>query len=157
MSQHAHDPKRSFRYTVPPRAFSPVTVQTAPNARCTIRPEGASETEALVVYADPDGLVRFHARPSVESKEVARLTIEAHSPGSVTHHALELRSSFEPQPDMPAPPDEEPTPAGTLRPALSADEMVRLSDEDLAERGYSPRPGRDHPRALRAWQRVAGV
>ena len=157
MSQHPHDPTHPFRYTVPPRAFSPVTVRTAPNARCTIRPEGASEAEALVVYADPDGLVRFHARPSVESKEVARLTIESHSAGTVTRHGLELRADFEPHPDMPAPPDDEPTPSGTARPALSADEMVRLTDEHLAERGHSPRPGRDHPQALRAWQRAARV
>jgi hypothetical protein len=58
---------------------------------------------------------------------------------------------------MPAPPDDEPPHTSTVRPALSADEMVRLSDEELATRGYSPRPGRDHPRALRAWQREAGV
>ena len=62
---------------------------------------------------------------------------------SVMVYPLELRSCLEDTDEMPFPAGEISTPSQNdayIRPALSEVEMSNLTDEDLQERDYPPRP-----------------
>jgi len=136
-----------------------LTLQTVPHALCTLRLEGSPNPELpLRVYADADGIVLLHVCPDGHGNGVARFFIDCESGGSTTRQAIELRASFEPTADMPAPPDfarPAPREGAITRPALSEDEMLRLGPEELFARGFPPRPDPDaHPRAFRSWHRM---
>jgi len=158
MTDRTYD-AQSFRYTVTPGISSPIALSTVPHALCTVRQTGAPESQpGLKIYADPDGIFRFHVHPSVASSEILAFDIECEAHGKVTHYRLDLRASHELADGMPAPPEDEvlrrATP-GSTRPALSDSEMLEMPEDELVERGYPQRPGRDHaPRAFQAWRRV---
>ena len=81
--------------------------------------------------------------------------------GNVRRYPLELRVSSKPNPEMPAPPRESPKPLqqdASFRPALSEEDMLHLSDEELLKRNYPPRPNPDKaPQAFKSWQRSVSV
>ena len=116
------------RFTVTPRALTRLTLETVPHALCTLRLEGSPNPELpLRVYADADGIVLLHVCPDGHGNGVARFIIDCEAGGSTTRQAIELRASFEPTADMPAPPDfDRPAPreGAITRPALSEDEML---------------------------------
>ena len=159
---NTHDPSRPFRYTVLPRTSSRLTLRTLAHSVCTIRLDGASPSQRnLRVYADHEGFIRLHVRPSVEWKETVRFVLDCDVEGNVTHFPLELRPSYEATRDSPAPPDHEPVRPGPdrlARPALIEDEMLRFTDEQLFERGYPLRPDPNTaPRVFDSWRRAVLV
>lgn len=156
---HMSESNSPLRYSLAPGIHSPVSIQTRPGAACTLRPEGESDPKrCLKAYAGPDGVARFHVRPSWECEEIAKLVIESVKDGKVTHHPLHVRSSHSPTVELPAPPVE---PAlahrqtGSARPPLAVDDALRLTDEEALARGYPLRPHPEEtPSAFRAWLRA---
>jgi hypothetical protein len=161
MAETTYDPTAPVRYTVTPRVFSEVNLRTRPRAVCTIDLDGSRDPNAaLRIHADATGMVRFNVRPSGESEELLKLSIECELDGKVTHYPLDLRASFEPTRELPAPPayESEVTAEGWHRPALTAREMIDLPGDVLLERGYPLRPDRHQaPLAYRTWCRMAAA
>jgi hypothetical protein len=130
-----------------------------PGAVCLIGEEGASENaRKLKAFADEEGQLRLHIRPLAASDVPVRLVVESEAGGKVLRTSLELRAGSEPTPDMPAPSpvvhkrDRE---GAHVRPALSEEESLRLTSEELLQRGYPPRPElRQAPLAFSRWQRM---
>jgi hypothetical protein len=151
-----------LRYTVPPCVHTPVLISAPPGATCTLRRrDDDSSGPSLKAFAGPDGFTRFHLRPSWASNEIAKLAVEIAHGGKVSRRELHVRSSHEPTSDMPLPPREailSQLRSGRIRPPLSLDEALRLSDEELLNRGYSPRPNPEQvPEAFMVWLRSASI
>jgi Peptidase A4 family len=154
-----YDPSRAFRYSVMPRTSSRLTLRTLPHSVCTVHLDGASPSRRdLRVYADPEGFIRLHIRPSTEWKGTVRFVVDCDVEGRITQFPLELRPSYEATPDSPLPPEHEPARPAPNRPALTEDEMPRLTDEQLFRRGYPLRPDPDSaPRIFDSWRRAVAV
>jgi hypothetical protein len=56
---------RPVRLTVPPKGHAPITMATLPNAVCSLHSKGDT-TKSLKLFADEEGIVRFHAGGSGE-------------------------------------------------------------------------------------------
>ena len=150
------------RYTIAPHIHTPVTIRTLPHAVCCVHAEADSEPKhSLKVYADGDGVVRFHIQPSSGTHDIARLEVDCAVNGRVVRYPLHLRVSLEPTAEMPSPPVEKPLARrhdGLVRPALSLDEAMRLTDEEALTRGYPLRPNQDEvPTAFNAWLRCVSM
>src|ERR1700737_4950946 len=150
------------RYTVAPHVHTPVTIRTLPNAVCCVHAEADSEPKhSLKVYADGEGVVRFHIQPSSATHDIARLEVDCAASGRVVRYPLHLRVSLEPTTEMPSPPVEKPLARhhdGLVRPALSLDEAMRLTDEEALARGYPLSPNPDEvPKAFNAWLRCVSM
>jgi hypothetical protein len=150
-----------LRYTLPPGIHSPVLIYTEPGAACTLRPEGANNHLGLKAFAGPDGIARFHVQPSWMCDDIAKLTVEAVKDDQVTNHTLHIRSSFLPTKEMSAPPLERALAqreTGRVRPALSLEQALQLTDEEAQERGLALRPHQDEvPSVFRAWLQAASM
>ena len=87
-------------------------------------------------------IICFHVRPSVEAEVIAKFVIECEADAKISHYPLELRGSRKDTPEMPFPDKERPPrkERQSVRPALSREEGLRLSDKELLDRGYPPRP-----------------
>src|SRR5260370_15690713 len=137
------------RYTGAPHIHTSVTMRTLPHAVCSVHAEADSDPKhTLKVYADGDGVVRFHIQPSSATHDIARLEVDCAANGRLVRYPLHLRVSLEPTAEMPAPPVEKPLPRRDnvlMRPGLSFDEAMHLTDEEALARGYPLRP---HPDAL---------
>ena len=150
------------RYTVAPHIHTPVTIRTLPHAVCCVHAEADSEPKhSLKVYADGEGVVRFHIQPSSATHDIARLEVDCAASGRVVRYPLHLRVSLEPTAEMPSPPVEKPLARrhdGLVRPALSLDEAMRLIDEEALARGYPLCPNPDEvPKAFNAWLRCVSM
>jgi hypothetical protein len=150
------------RYTVAPHIHTPVTIRTLPHAVCCVHAEADSEPKhSLKVYADGEGVVRFHIQPSSATHDIARLEVDCAASGRVVRYPLHLRVSLEPTAEMPSPPVEKPLARrhdGLVRPALSLDEAMRLVDEEALARGYPLCPNPDEvPKAFNAWLRCVSM
>jgi hypothetical protein len=151
-----------IRYTVAPSIASQITLKTSPGAACILYREGEPDpSHHLKLYADQDGMVRFHVHPSGESEDLVRVIVEYEVGGKITRHPLELRASSQPTLEIPAPALQGPRArreGASVRPALSEEEALRLPDEELLKGGYPPRPDPDAaPEAFRAWRKVVSV
>jgi hypothetical protein len=151
-----------LRYTFPPCIHTPVLIEAPPGAICTLRQHGDSVAgPSLKAFAGPDGYARFHLRPSWACEQIAKLMVEIVKDGKRTTRELHVRSSHEATPDAPAPQTESALaqhPSGRMRPPLSIDDALRLSDEQTLDRGYPPRPNRDEaPAAFRARLRAVSL
>src|SRR5262249_40525313 len=81
---------------------------------------------------------------------------ECEANGEVMTHHIELKAAFTPSPSFPAPtaPERNIRPKGVIRPALVGDPML-LSESELLQRGYPPRPDQEKaPEAYAAWLRA---
>ena len=143
------------RLTVAPTASSVITMKTLPKATCVLHAEGASDPEhSLKIFADDEGTVRFHVNPSAESDQAARFAVDCTAEGKSSTFPLELRPSFAPTAELPAPAAEvvQSRPEDVIRPALSKADALRLSEDELAKRGYPVRPDREQaPDAFATW------
>jgi hypothetical protein len=151
-----------LRYTITPGIHSPIAMKTLPHAVCHVHPEDDADPQhSFKLFADPEGIVRFHVRPAGESKEVAKLVVDCVVNGKLVRHPLHLRPSFEATSDMPSPPAERPLAQradARIRPALSYDEAMRLTERDALTRGYPMRPNPDEaPKAFSAWLRAVSA
>jgi hypothetical protein len=144
------------RFTVKPNAPSAITMKTIPNADCVLHAEGATDVHHKL-FADSDGMIRFFITPGAESEQPAHFQVDCTADGKVSTFPLHLRSNSYPTSDMPAPVAETPKlrPEAYVRAALTEDETLHLSDEDLAVRGYPTRPDPEQePAAFATWKRA---
>lgn len=151
-------PNSTARFTVAPHTPSKITMQALPMSGCVLRAEGNGDTgHSFTVFADDDGVIRFYVNPSEESEQVASFAVNCKAGNQSTKYALELRPSFTPTFDMPAPAVEVRTPRATdsIRPALAKAEALVLSADELLQRGYPVRPdAKRAPEALATWLRA---
>jgi hypothetical protein len=135
------------RYTVAPHTHTPVTIRTLPHAVCSVHAEAdADPKHSLKVYADDEGVVCFHIQPSSATHDIARLEVDCTTSDKLVRYPLHLRISLVPSVEMPSPPVEKPLARrhdGAVRPALSLDEAMRLTDEEALARGLPMRPNPD--------------
>jgi len=143
------------RLTAAPAVSSPIEMKTLPEATCLLHAEGATSADpALRLFADDEGTVRFHVRPSTESDQLAHFEVDCASNGKMTTFPLHLRSSSSPTEDMPAPTVEtaKSRPGAYVRPALTKDDALHLATEDLVRHGYPLRPDPEQaPEAFTSW------
>lgn len=152
--------KAAVRHTVKPGISSPIFLKTIPAATCHLRrAEDTDPTRSLKLFSDDEGIICFHVRPSVEAEHIAKFVIECEGESTLTHHPLELSASRTDTPEMPFPARERPPRKKHLsvRPALSREEGLRLSKEELLERGYPPRPDPTALAPFRTWLKAVSV
>jgi len=145
------------RFTVAPGDPKPLVIQTLPDSVCDLHMGAAANPkQTLRLYANPDGYVRVHVRAKETSEELAHLQLDCQANGKLTTYPLTFRASDTPTEDMPAPLAVLPAPKDAkLLPALTDDEARQLSDRDLAERGYAPRPDpATSPENYAAWLKL---
>lgn len=150
------------RYSVAPFVHTPITVRTMPHAVCSVHAEDDENPKhSHRVYADGEGAVRFHVQPASTTHDVARLVVDCAANGSVVRYPLHLRVSLQPNADMPSPALEKPMALRhdvRLRPPLSIDEAMRLTEGEALARGYPMRPNPDEvPHAFSAWLRCVSM
>jgi hypothetical protein len=150
------------RYTIAPKIHTPVTIRTLPHAVCSVHAEGNDDPRcSLTVYADGEGAVRFHVMPSSATQDIARLDVDCAANGTVVRYPLHLRVNATPSSDMPLPPFEKPLAErheALMRPALSLDEAMRLTDNEALARELPLRPNPDEvPKAFNAWLRCVST
>jgi Peptidase A4 family len=149
-------------YTVAPNIHTPIAIRTIPYAVCSVHAEGADDPKhSLKVYADGEGVVRFHVQPSSGTHDIARLELDCVATGTAVRYPLHLRVSLEPTAQMPSPPLEKPLAErheALLRPPLSLDEAMRLTDEQAFAQELPLRPNPDEvPKAFNAWLRCVSM
>ena len=146
--------KAPIRHTVRPGVSSPIFLQTVSGATCHLRRvDDVDPTRSLKLFADDEGIICFHVRPSVEAEVIAKFVIECEADAKISHYPLELRGSRKDTPEMPFPDKERPPrkERQSVRPALSREEGLRLSDKELLDRGYPPRPDPKAVAPFRTW------
>jgi hypothetical protein len=130
-----------------------IRIQTMPNAACTIHQEG-SESPSMLAYADPSGSLDLYVRPMNISNETGKLIVKAELDSNTTQHVLALRPVRE-QITAVSPSSllsEWRADNVAIRPALSLDEALQITDLELLERGYPFRPNpQAAPRAFGDW------
>jgi hypothetical protein len=143
------------RLTVAPSVPSPIAMKVLPKATCVLHAEGARDAEhSLKLFADDEGTVRFNVHPSAESDQPARFQVDCEAAGQASRFPLELRPNLSPTAEMPAPSPEVPQskPEALLRPALTVDDALHFSAEELATQQYPPRPDpQQAPDAFATW------
>lgn len=129
-------------FTIVPNAQTPIVVQTMPDAACDLHSEAAGQLDhKLRFYANGDGYVMIHASSKQESEDGIHVQLDCQAKGKTVRYPLHLRASSFATPDHPAPQTVMPTPKGShVMPALSAQEAEQLSDEELINHGFPPRP-----------------
>jgi hypothetical protein len=146
------------RYTVAPQVHTPVLIRTVPHAVCSVHAEGdADPRHSLKAYADGEGVVRFHVKPSLPTHDIARLEVDCAANGHLVRYPLHLRVSFEPSAEMPSPPLEIPLALRhgmCARPAISVDKAMYLTDHEALAGGFPLRPNPNEvPKAFDTWLR----
>jgi len=133
-------PERGF--TIAPNVQTAIVLKALPDSECSLHPEGVSDpAQTMKLYANADGYVRVHVSARQESQEDARMQLDCAAAGTVTTYPLHLRAGSSPTEDMPAPLTAMPIPEGSrVLPALAAEDAQQLSDEEVIDRGYLPRP-----------------
>ena len=147
------------RYTIPTGRATAIVWQLAAYAECVLSPyPGDDPEDGFRLHADEDGFVRFHVSPVDSGDKLVKLVMRCKVGDQETLHPLELRVGDKPSNEFPAPPTEgsfKPK-AAQVRPALTSEEALHLSDEELRLRGHSIRPDPETaPDAFLAWRRVA--
>lgn len=150
--------RQPVRLTVAPNASSPIAIKTLPKATCLLHAEGDNDGKHQVkLFADDEGVVRFHVQPEAESEETARFEVDCATDGKIGIFPLHLRFGSSPTADMPAPAIEaaESRPGDSIRPALSEDQALNLANDELVARGYPLRPDREKVAgAFATWLKV---
>jgi Peptidase A4 family len=142
----------TVRYTIPAGMTSAIVLKTIPDAVCTLGKEGQSD-RALTVYADSDGLIRFHVLPT--SEKPIKIIADCQAGDKSEGYPVELHPGSKPTTDKPAPPIYEPKlrAEDSVRPSLSEHEMLRLSDAELLRLGYPLRQAGLHPIIFNNWRK----
>lgn len=129
-------------FTIPPSVHTPVVVKTQPDAACDLHAEGVADpAKTLRIYANEEGYVKVHVGSKQGSGVDSRVQLDCAAAGETVTYPLHFRSSSFPTDDMPAPQTVIPAPKGSrILPALTDETARQLSDEDVLQLGYSPRP-----------------
>src|SRR5215471_6712680 len=102
-------PRSPVRHTVPPGQATAIPVRTLANATCVLQKPGSTDPgETLTLYADQDGMIRFHARPSAESENNVQLELSCRAGNDSERVPRELQANAEPSAAKPAPVDLDP-------------------------------------------------
>lgn len=142
--------KETVRYTILPGMTSPIVLKTMPDAVCRLQKEGGLDL-GLTLYADPDGLIRFHVLPT--SEEPMKMIADCQAGDKSEGYPVELHPG-QPTDDKPAQIYEPKLRTEDfVRPALSEQEMLRLSDAELSRRGHPVRPAGLHPVIFNNWRK----
>ena len=128
-------------FTIATNVHTPVVLKTEPHAACDLHPSGATDqAHKLKVYANAEGYVKVHVTAKEENQDV-HLQLDCTTAASVTIHPLHLRAGSSPTDDMPAPETSIPTPKDAkVVPVLTEESAKQLSDDDVINLGYPPRP-----------------
>ena len=148
-------PERGF--TIPTSGQTPFVLQTAANAVCELHAANAVDPALVMrLLANEDGYIRVHVRPKYDSENDAHVQIDCTAGGKVTTYPIHLRSGVAATDAMPAPQTTVPLPKGSrVLPALTEDEAVQLSDQELLGRGYPGRPdAAAEPQLYKNWIRA---
>lgn len=158
-----------IRYTVSPGANTSIYLTVLPNAICHVHGSGLGEIavdqdnaaggpstpQAMKVFADSDGRMKFEVQPPAEEQgELLQLAVDCASSEQQESYLVLLRAASRPIPGMPNP--TVPPPTATERgykilPALTSDQLSQPSDVLLRE-GYPYRPDpAGSPDAYAAW------
>jgi Peptidase A4 family len=126
-------------FTIAPNVQTPIVLKTMADAACDLHAVGTSDTRTMRFYANGEGYVKIHAtaREGMEG----RVQLDCSSNGKAVSYPLHLLASSSPTADMPAPQSHVPTPKGSkVRPGLTEAQAQSLSDNELANLGYTERP-----------------
>jgi hypothetical protein len=128
--------------TVVPNVPTPIVLKTMPDAACDLHVEYAGQPDhQLRIYANGDGYVKIHVTAKQQSEDGIHAQLDCRVNGKAVRYPLHLRASSSPTAAMPAPRTVMPAPKGSkVMPALSQQEAQQLSDEELIDRGFPPRP-----------------
>ena len=151
-----------IKYTILPRQETLIMVKTIPDAVCYLYRENDSASDHILkLYADQNGFVSFHIRPESESEFIAKVILHCNTEKKALRIPIDLRSSFESTKEMPFPNNDELKKQNqsqnnaTLLPALTDSEAENLTDKELLERGYAPRPNpKESLEAFKAWMKI---
>jgi hypothetical protein len=148
-------PSEPLRLSVAPHTSSQIAMKTLPKATCVLHAQGDSDaSHSFKVFADDEGMIRFHVNPSEESDQVAVFAVDCTAAGQSSTFGLELRSNAIPRLDMPAPAAEmrASQASDVIRPALTKAEALHLSGDEIVKRGYPVRPNaKEAPAAFATW------
>ncbi len=126
-------------FTIAPNVQTPIVLKTMADAACDLHAVGTSDTRTMRFYANGEGYVKIHAtaREGMEG----RVQLDCSSNGKAVSYPLHLLASSSPTADMPAPQSDVPTPKGSkVRPGLTEAQAQSLTDDELANLGYTERP-----------------
>ena len=126
-------------FTIAPNVQTPIVLKTMADAACDLHAVGTSDTRTMRFYANGEGYVKIHAtaREGMEG----RVQVDCSSNGKAVSYPLHLLASSSPTADMPAPQRHVPTPKGSkVRPGLTEAQAQSLTDDELANLGYTERP-----------------
>jgi hypothetical protein len=147
-----------LRLTIAPGNSSRIAMKTMPKAVCLLHEDGVRDTgHSFKLLSDDEGIIRFNVKPSDASDEPAALAVDCTANGQSRTFGLELKSSFSPTVDMPAPAAASRTPKETdvIRRPLTEEEIAQLSDDEIVKREYPLRPDpKQAPDAYAAWRQV---
>ncbi|HMC59929.1 MAG TPA: hypothetical protein VKJ01_12115, partial [Candidatus Solibacter sp.] len=146
---------RPLRLTVSPKGQSPIAMTTLPDAVCSLHLQGDT-TQSFKLFADEEGIVRFHAGSSEEANVTTQFVLDCEADGVAQTFPLEVRANSVPTMDMPAPAKEvrKLRKGGFVQPALTEFEAAALSDQELATRGYPMRPDPKDSKSRASWLRA---
>jgi hypothetical protein len=133
------DAVKTFRYTIPPGTSTRISISILPMAVCTLTQSPRQHDSGTVRFvSDGNGNAQFFV---LETGEKTRdYLITCNSGNASRSYELSLRADSHPTDEMPAP-QEAPTPTvDHVRPALSEHDLTTLSNNQLRQRGYPPRP-----------------
>lgn len=151
-----------IKYTISPRQETLIMVKTIPDAVCYLYRENDSTSDHILkLYADQNGFVSFHIHPESESEFIAKVILHCNTEKKALRIPIDLRSSFKSTKEMPFPNNDELKKQNqsqndaTILPALTDSEAENLTDKELLERGYAPRPNpKESPEAFKAWIKI---
>ena len=144
-------------FTVVPNVQTPIVLKTMPDAECDLHAaDGNESAHTLRLYANGEGYVQVHAKAKQKLEDGLDVQLDCRAKGKAVRYPLHLRASSTPSKEMPAPQTEMPTPKGSqVMPALSQDEAEQLSDEELIDHGFPPRPDSStSPDAYAKWREL---
>jgi len=147
----------STSIAIRPGAERPVVVKAAPNSVCLLHPLGMTDADHVMhLYADGEGDVRFHVNAHQESAESTQMQLDCTSTDNkAMAFPLELNASASAPEVLSKPQTAARAEGSTLRPGLSEAEARSLSDEELRQQSYPPRPNAAaSPKAYATWLRV---
>jgi hypothetical protein len=140
-----------------PGTQTPALITVAPNSKCNLHPQGVTDAaHSMSLFANSKGEIRFHVTAQRESDEAAEMLLDCvAADGKSTTFPLEVSASASaPLSQAQALPSTE-LKGATHRAGLSEDEATSLSDEELAQRKYPPRPDSTvSPEAYATWLRI---
>jgi hypothetical protein len=151
----ASNSERAYDFAIPPDISTPLTLKTLPNALCRVRLEGSTEdAKELLTIADPQGLIRLHARPKGHFRVPIRFVVECNNGEERTQFLFSVMSEFEQNHAVSSffPETLDVSFAGIPHPALTDDEKSHLTDSELVHRGYPMRPSAiAYPKLYESW------